>query len=123
MNRLGLSGMLSGALFAVACGGAGSEPVATRAEPSSTSGDRPMGGGMMQGGGMMMSDADCPMMVPSVQVETADVEGGAAVTFTTAAADRVHDLRSRARRVASMMRLATAKEEPRAAGCTAAGWR
>jgi hypothetical protein len=98
MNRFGLSGALCAILLVAACGGS-QQRAESQVEPTATT------GGMMGscGHGMMMSDTQCPMMVPSVRVEEADIERGASVTFTTTTRDRVDDLRSRVRRMAAMM--------------------
>ena len=98
MERIGLSGSVLVAVLALGCGG-GEQRSATseRVEvpPATTSGDQ-------EGAGVAaMPAADCPMLVPETSVASSEVDGGAALTFTTAAGDRVEDLRARVRSMAA----------------------
>lgn len=102
--RSARSGTLALALIAGGCGGA-AQPAEQRSTTAQTTGEQERGsmaqhrGGMMRGGAVAMPDEDCPMMVPSVSVESTDVEGGAALTFVTTEADGVDELRARVRRM------------------------
>lgn len=99
--------ILSAALLAlIGCGGSEAEeipPASATAGAEHTSPMQPhaMHGHGQHGQGGAVATA-CPMMLSGAEMTVEEIEGGSAMTFTTASAGDVEDLRARVRGMAAM---------------------
>lgn len=108
MKQIAFSGLLVSVVLSLGCGGGETRAETDVATPEPTAGGQGPWEVSAPGeeatatprGPAAMPAASCPMLVPDVTVASAELDGGASLTFTTTESEQVDDLRSRVRAMA-----------------------